>query len=405
MSSRSSISGAFMGEIFFDGTVLVRQRSLPSYRKPLFEELARRCKRLVLVTSRSPTEESMIESDQWDGGQWIRLKGCSLGKGVALVYWQQGLIDVVNEMKPDIILTEANPRFLDTGKLRRWTQKHHKPLVGWGLGTTNFFGHGFDSIRKWRRAQTLARFDGLIAYGSVAKTQYVEDFGFDASRIFVAHNATANVPDSESLDQPHRTATFSDASPFRVITIGRLIAQKKIELILGAISMLRQSGLHVEVVLVGDGNHREVLRDLAQEQEVPVRFAGHLEGDALRNECEKADLFVLPGLGGLAIQQAMSFGLPVVVSNADGTEADLVRGNGWVIPPDSCDSLASTIRAAYENPYVTREMGLESRRIVQEEINIGTMADKMIDALCQLSQLQQADSKDRSRPNLESFSN
>ena len=38
-----------------------------------------------------------------------------------------------------------------------------------------------------------------------------------------------------------------------------------------------------------------------------------------------ADLFVLPGTGGLAVQEAMSYALPVIVAKGDGTQEDLVR--------------------------------------------------------------------------------
>ena len=38
----------------------------------------------------------------------------------------------------------------------------------------------------------------------------------------------------------------------------------------------------------------------------------------------QSDVFVLPGLGGLAISDAMIHGLPVIAGKADGTEIDLV---------------------------------------------------------------------------------
>ena len=37
-----------------------------------------------------------------------------------------------------------------------------------------------------------------------------------------------------------------------------------------------------------------------------------------------SNIFVLPGTGGLAINEAMAYGLPVICSEADGTEKDLV---------------------------------------------------------------------------------
>ena len=82
----------------------------------------------------------------------------------------------------------------------------------------------------------------------------------------------------------------------------------------------------------------------------------------------------MPGTGGLAVQQAMSFALPVIVAEADGTQADLVRPeNGWSLPPGNLDALISTLRQALENVTRLRQMGLASYRIVADEINLENM--------------------------------
>jgi glycosyltransferase involved in cell wall biosynthesis len=95
-----------------------------------------------------------------------------------------------------------------------------------------------------------------------------------------------------------------------------------------------------------------------------------------------ADLFVLPGTGGLAVQEAMSFGLPVIMGRGDGTNADLVRPeNGWQIPPDSIEALLEALQAALKDVSRLRRMGAESFRIVCEEINLECMVDGFINAL------------------------
>ncbi|HLE92207.1 MAG TPA: glycosyltransferase, partial [Anaerolineales bacterium] len=94
------------------------------------------------------------------------------------------------------------------------------------------------------------------------------------------------------------------------------------------------------------------------------------------------DLFVLPGTGGLAVQQAMSYGLPVVVAQGDGTQDDLVRKeNGWQIPPDDFGALVSTMKEVLSDVTRLRKMGEESYRIVKEEINIEKMVETFVKAL------------------------
>jgi glycosyltransferase involved in cell wall biosynthesis len=96
----------------------------------------------------------------------------------------------------------------------------------------------------------------------------------------------------------------------------------------------------------------------------------------------EADLFVLPGTGGLAVQQAMSFGLPVVVAEGDGTQDDLVRpGNGWRIPAADLEALKAALQEALADAKRLRAMGAESYRIVAEEANLERMVQVFVEAL------------------------
>jgi len=85
---------------------------------------------------------------------------------------------------------------------------------------------------------------------------------------------------------------------------------------------------------------------------------------------------VLPGTGGLAVQQAMAHSLPVIVGRADGTQGELVRPeNGWVLPDDSQPTLTAAIRQALSDLPALRNKGLASYRIVAEEVNIESMVE------------------------------
>ena len=117
-----------------------------------------------------------------------------------------------------------------------------------------------------------------------------------------------------------------------------------------------------------------------------AEFVGARHGAALKPYFTGADLFVLPGTGGLAIQEAMSYGLPVIVAQGDGTQDDLVRKeNGWQIPPGDFDALLKTMKDALSDAARLRRMGEESYRIVKEEINIERMVTTFVIALNTLS--------------------
>jgi glycosyltransferase involved in cell wall biosynthesis len=78
----------------------------------------------------------------------------------------------------------------------------------------------------------------------------------------------------------------------------------------------------------------------------------------------------------------MSYGLPVIVAEADGTRRDLVRPtNGWELPPGDLETLAAVLYTALSDVGRLRQMGAVSYRIVSEEINIEAMVSVFLEAL------------------------
>jgi glycosyltransferase involved in cell wall biosynthesis len=115
---------------------------------------------------------------------------------------------------------------------------------------------------------------------------------------------------------------------------------------------------------------------LAQEVFPEATFFGVKHDQELGELFAMSDLFVLPGTGGLAIQEAMSSGLPVIVAEGDGTQRDLVTGgNGWLIKPNSLEELNQAMRKALSDPDRLRHMGEASYKIVVERANIEAMAE------------------------------
>jgi glycosyltransferase involved in cell wall biosynthesis len=134
--------------------------------------------------------------------------------------------------------------------------------------------------------------------------------------------------------------------------------------------------LQPRLVVVGDGPEKDELTTLANAVYPSTEFPGACHGEELLPYYAAADLFVLPGTGGLAVQQAMSHGLPVMVAEADGTQADLVRdSNGWLLPPNDPETLIRLLQQALSDPGRLRQMGAESYRIVAEEVNLERMVE------------------------------
>ncbi len=158
-------------------------------------------------------------------------------------------------------------------------------------------------------------------------------------------------------------------------------ARKRVDDLLRACASLSEN-LQPRLVIVGEGPERANLELLAKRVYPRAEFVGPKFKDELAPYFSAADLFVLPGTGGLAVQEAMSYGLPVVMGQGDGTNDDLVRpANGWQIPPDNPGALKDALRAALSDPPRLRAMGAESYRIAAEEINLEKMVEVFVDVL------------------------
>ena len=358
----------------FPGRLALQQRVLPTYRAPFFDAMAAACDGGLSVFAGQPRPDEAIASGELKVAYYVPARNLHLLRGPLYLCWQHGLLDWLTEWNPDALIVEANPRYLSTPAAVRWMKKHGKPVIGWGLGAPLLSGP-FAGLRKTRRLSFLKRFDALMTYSRRGADEYAV-FGFPADRIFVAPNAAAPRP---THPMPKRPVDFTGTPT--ILFVGRLQARKRIDLLLRACAALQEK-IQPKLVIVGDGPERKNLEVLAKQIYPRAEFPGAKHGAELAPYFAAADLFVLPGTGGLAAQEAMSYGLPVVMGQGDGTNDDLVRpGNGWQIPPDDLDTLTETLRTALSDIFQLRAMGAESYRIVVEEINLQKMVEVFVETL------------------------
>jgi glycosyltransferase involved in cell wall biosynthesis len=354
----------------YPGRLALQQRVLPSYRVPFFDLLAESCMGGLGLFSGQPRTVESIAGGQPHVAQLTPAQNVHLLRGPLYLCYQRGFIEWLEQTNPDALIVEANPRYLSTPDAVKWMHARKRPVLGWGLGSPSLSGP-LAGFRQTRRLAFLRQFDGLLAYSQRGADEYAA-LGFPSKKIFVAHNSVSPRP-----TQP--TARSTVHRPPSLLFIGRLQSRKRVDLLLKACAQL---DIPLRLVIVGDGPERAALEALAREAYPSAQFIGARHGDELKPYFAEADLFVLPGTGGLAVQEAMSHGLPVIVAQGDGTQDDLVRvGNGWQIPPDDFAALLATLQDALSNPARLRAMGAESHRIVNEEINLEKMVETFVRAL------------------------
>ena len=357
--------------IKYSGRLALQQRVLPGYRVPFFDLLAASCDGGMSLFAGMPQPMEMIATGKPQVATFKQADNIHLFGGMFYLCYQRGFVDWLEEWNPDALIVEANPRYLSTPSAVMWMHKRSKPVIGWGLGSPRSSG-----LRKKSKLSFISQFDALIAYSQRGAEEYAA-LGFPREKIFVAHNSVSPAP---GQTPNHRPQTMDRAT---ILFVGRLQARKRVDHLLRSCAEME---LKPRLIIVGDGPERVALESLAKDVYPTAEFIGSKHGAELKPYFAEADLFVLPGTGGLAVQEAMSYGLAIIVAKGDGTQDDLVReGNGWQIPPDDYGALVSTMKNALSDVARLRKMGKESFRIVSEEINIEKMVDVFIRALNSVS--------------------
>lgn len=152
-----------------------------------------------------------------------------------------------------------------------------------------------------------------------------------------------------------------DATTPVVLYVGRIAAEKNLDLAVRTFRAIRQQVPRARYVWVGDGPARAALQAVNPD----FIFAGIQRGEALARHVASADLFPFPSLSetfGNVILEAMSAGLPVVAYAQGAAREHLADAiNGYCIEPgDTAAFIGAAVKLA-GNPALIRHMGRAAR--------------------------------------------
>ncbi len=246
----------------------------------------------------------------------------------------------------------------------------------------------------WRRHR-YQRIDAHVNYVDEGREIY-GSYGVSTSKIFV----TRNSPDTDRMVKVESDLSKMERIPqrssMRILHVGRLVSQKRVDLLLAAFRAVVARFPQAELWVVGDGPEAESFRVLTDTLGIAknVTFAGAVyDPHELATHFLSSSVFVLPGLGGLSINEAMFYGLAVICSGGDGTERFLVREgfNGTFFNEGDMESLTRAMIALLSDQNALAEMGRRSRGIIDREVNIHTVVREYVRAFRHASRRESRD--------------
>ena len=145
--------------------------------------------------------------------------------------------------------------------------------------------------------------------------------------------------------------------------------------------------VNCSLLIVGSGELEGAIREEIARRDIPdVALAGFLSQSELPRAFACADAFVLFSryneTWGLVVNEAMNFGLPVLVSDKVGSGTDLVEDgrNGYVIAAEDIESLSARMVQIAEDSKLRERFGRRSLEII-EDWNVEAAAQGLVDAV------------------------
>ena len=310
---------------------------------------------------------SMLEKKA--SAEGIEVKTCVMKKSYdvrAVKY----ILDVIRNEKVDIINTHSGRDGLLGGIAGRLSRR--KPVIvrtrHLALPITSKFSykilpHRIITVSEYVRNYLIRQ--GISPEKVIAVPTGVDIKKFDPEKI------NGNLKKELGLK--------SDAPLIGTVAILRL--KKGHHILLDAIPAVLEKIPDASFVFAGDGPQKQNILNKIQN----MRLTGSVFLLGLRKDIpeilKSIDIFVLPTLQealGTSFVEAMAMGKPVIGTDVGGVSEVIKNGvNGYLVEPDNPLALANAIIGALQDNEKLNIMGIEGRKIVEQNYTVKKMCEKM----------------------------
>ena len=228
--------------------------------------------------------------------------------------------------------------------------------------------HPLRPLFRWLFSRDL-RDDCAKAFAAIYVTKFALQQRYPCPNLSIGVSDVV-LPDRSIIAMPRPLEPRLDR-PVMLVFIGTMSQLYKApDILIKAVAVCVRAGLDLKLSMLGDGQYRAQLQDLAAAENIQERvsFLGQLaSGDAVQSQLDRSDLFVLPSYQeGLprAMVEAMARALPCIGSNVGGVPELLPPED--LVEPGDVDALAQKIREIVTNPARMAQMSTRNLAKAQE---------------------------------------
>lgn len=310
-----------------DKNVLILQRFYYNFREGFFNYLTDIEFQFNLINATESRGKVKVHDD--DAGKSFILKTCYFFIGKTYVVFPFLFFRLIR-LRPDIIITEGGANTVNNIPVYLYCRLTKCEYIIWDLGK-GFADFGNSLLRRIYMKlylKILQHSKYIYGYNSLSR-DYFCSLGFKEEKIIVLNNtidtrAIRRIRDTYTPFIPDELKDISNNKYIFLIFVGALVKSKKVEALAELMKMLGETYF---LIIVGEGTpeYRKELEDnFIGTNHI---FTGYKRNDQLMPYYSLASFSVLPGLGGLSINQSMAYRVPVICKSADGAEKDLVKND------------------------------------------------------------------------------
>ena len=291
---------------------------------------------------------------------------------------QHDLISLLSDLRPAVVISTCHSGTLSEWRLLAWARRRGIRCVAWQCG----YEYNPGAIKRLALNRFIPLFDFHLCYHSNAQ-RYALAYGAKPNQTLVMHNTIDEakiLPKDRVAARAALVARWPELAGKKVVLyVGAVLAEKRLDDVFAALSQLADPS--VSFVLVGDGPYLPVLHQ---------RYAGRGDWvcvgrvvDGVGAFFDAADVFVLPGTGGLAINEAMAHRLPVISGYADGSADDLVVDGetGYRMAEESPSALAASMLQFLADPARAMAMGINGEQRIRGKLSFQSFIDRVVGVL------------------------